>query len=622
MKIKILFCLLSFAFSLYSQSYFTPLEFQHAYKNGTRSTDGMPGPNYWQNRSVYKINANIDPQTRTLTGSEEITYYNNSPDSLKRLYIRLYQNRSKTTSPRTWQADGKNFTDGMVISKFTMNGKSYDINSPNFIDNATILIFEPDIPVLAGQTTHLTIEWKFTIPNQPNPRMGAYDSTSYMIAYWYPQMSVYDDIDQWADLQYLGSIEFYNDFSDYDVHLTVPNTFCVWATGVCQNYESVLAPRIKSRLDEAMNSDSVVHVIATSDYMMSRTALFNMNGKTNTWHFKAENVSDFAFASSDHYLWDAVSCEVEKGRRVLIGAAYKQSSWDFPSVAKISYDVIKFFSYEFPAVPYPFPRLTVFNGAGGMEFPMMVNDGTADNMNGTVGVTAHEIAHTYFPFYMGINEHRYAWMDEGMAQFLPEEIQKRLGTESDPRARNTFRYLNFAGTVDDAPMMMKSFELNSSYGNASYFKPCAAYNIMRDFLGKEKFDNTLREYMRRWNGKHPIPYDFFYTFENVLGEDLSWFFKPWFFELGYPDLSVKDVQQSGDKIRITIERIGSLPVPVAMTLNTADSTELLVYRKADVWKDGAKEIVIEEKVNAEITEVKLGTKYIPDVNEKDNVWEK
>jgi aminopeptidase N len=255
-----------------------------------------------------------------------------------------------------------------------------------------------------------------------------------------------------------------------------------------------------------------------------------------------------------------------------------------------------------------------------MEYPMMINQGGGDVRVWMVHTAVHEAGHMYFPFYMGINERKYAWMDEGMTQFVSEAVQFAIDDSIDFRARNVFRYLYRAGSDYDVPLMTPSIDVNNAYGHVSYFKPCIAYNILRDFLGEELFKKCLVEYMKRWNGRHPVPYDFFYTFNEISGQDLSWFWKSWFFETGYPDIAIKDVQQSGDKIRIVIERIGSLPVPVAMTLNTAEDTELLVYRKADVWRDGANEITIEEKVNDSITEIKLGTKYIPDVDEKDNLW--
>lgn len=619
----IIICNFIIASSAFSQSqFYIPRNFQEAYENGTRSADGKPGSNYWQNRSDYRISAQVDPSQRKLTGQEHIQYYNNSPDTLKQIVIRLYQDMNKSTGPHSSEMRKESITEGVDVQSVSIEGNAIDLSNEDKADRmGTNLYLRKINPVLPGKSVSLDIDWSFIIPKSPNPRMGAYDSTSYMVAYWYPQVSVYDDIDGWDRLNYAGNVEFYNDFSDYDVDITVPNNMCTWATGILQNPEEILSPPLLERYNSALTSDSVVNIITPQSYLQ-RMSLFNASGMTNTWHYKAENVTEFAFACSDKYLWDAVSVEVEPGRRVLTGAAYNPESKDFYQVAAIARDVIRSFSKDFPGVPYPYPRETVFNGAGGMEFPMMVNDGSTSSRRGTVNVTSHEIAHTYFPFYMGINEEKYAWMDEGWAQYLPVEIQKSLADSNDQRARNLIRYADFAGSDRDLPMMIPSYEMvGVAYGNASYFRPEVAYDILRDMLGKEMFDRCLHEYMARWNGKHPVPYDFFYTFEDVSGRQMDWFWQPWFFESGYPDLSIDSVVVSSSKIKVLISMEGKLPIPVSLTFKAADGSENNIYRTAEIWKDGNDDIWLEQNTEGKkIKSIELGSPYIPDVDKENNVY--
>jgi aminopeptidase N len=289
-------------------------------------------------------------------------------------------------------------------------------------------------------------------------------------------------------------------------------------------------------------------------------------------------------------------------------------------VAAISRQTIEYYSKVFPAVPYPYPRMTVFNGSGGMEFPMMVNEDKSNERKWTVYVTTHEIAHTYFPFYMGINERKYAWMDEGWAQNLSEKAQKLIAPDLDQQARNVFRFLNYSGNETDVPMMVTTDNVHngSSYGNSSYFRPDNAYNFLEDALGHELFMKALHEYISRWHGKHPIPYDFFFTFENVAKQDLGWFFKPWFFEQGYP--AIGNVSMKNGSLKITVEKLGNLPVPIYITAKTSDGDSLVLSESCSVWKDGHKEAVVELKTNKKIISVTLGNPYIPDAVPENNTY--
>lgn len=600
---------------------YLPLNIKKAYENGTRNYDGTPGPNYWQNSSDYKIKVEIDPEKKMLYGSETITYYNNSPDTLKTLVIRLYQDIFKIGNARDFSTKKEVINDGVNLSKIIVNGEEVDTTSSiKKIRRGTNLILKLEDPVPQQANIKLAFEWDFIIPNKTTLRMGAYDSTSFFIGYWYPQMAVYDDIDGWDYNNYGGYQEFYNDFSNFDVEIKVPNTFAVWSTGILQNPDELLTQQTLDRFNSAHNSDEVVRIVTEED--LNDGNIFNNSSSHNVWKYKTDKVPDFAFALSDHYLWDAVTTVVDSSadRAVFIQAAYKVESDDFYNVADISKKAIEFFSFEIPAVPFPYPSLTVFNGSGGMEYPMMVNDGSAKSKAGTVGVTSHEIAHTYFPFYMGTNERKYAFMDEGWAVMLPYDFQERMA-EYDPRKRQISAYQRYAGTERDVPLIVPSVSLiGATYRMYAYARPGAAYEFLRNTLGDKLFLKALHNYMSNWHGKHPIPYDFFNSMNSGAGENLDWYWKPWFFDFGYPDLSITKVVIGGTNLSVTVKKEGNIPIPIKLTFIYSDSTESVLYKDASVWSDGKDEIIITEKTTKTIEMIKLGDAHIPDVNHKRNTY--
>jgi hypothetical protein len=615
--IKIIFILLLSNNSFPQSSLYIPLNIKKAYDKETRSYDGKTGPKYWQNRSDYKIEVRIEPETRMLHGKETIKYFNNSPNKLKYIVINLYQDLNKYGNIRMRSLRKEALSDGVNIENIEINGAKVG-NWKQQRYGTNLFLYLPE-SLQTGDNITFYIEWNFIIPKGSNIRMGTYGPSTFMVAYWYPQISVYDDVDGWDRIDYTGEQEFYSDYSNYDVSVTVPNNVCVWATGVLQNPEDVMTTKYYERYNKALESNTVINIINKED--LAKGNIFNQETKYNIWHYKAENVTDFAFAMSGSYLWDAVSLRVEEGRNVLISAAYNPDSQDFYEVAEISRVTIDMLSNDFPAVPFPYPRFTVFNGSGGMEYPMMANDGTRYSKSSTVNVTSHEISHTYFPFYVGTNEKKYAWMDEGWAQVLPIKIQDSLAEGNDQAYRNVSRYLFNAGGEMEMPMMTPSNLLTyPTLGTASYFRPAVAYLILRDILGEEVFGNALREYIDRWKGKHPMPYDFFFTFNDVTGENLDWFWKLWFFERGYPDLAIKDVMHTGSKVKIIVERVGLLPIPIELKLIADDFSEIIIHNDASIWKNGDKEIIIKKDTNKKIIKVELGSILIPDVNKKNNVF--
>ncbi|MHB9039741.1 MAG: M1 family metallopeptidase [Melioribacteraceae bacterium] len=617
-----LFVVLLLCNSMYAQksSLNIPLNIQKAIDNGTRSLDGKPGPNYWQNKAEYKIKAELEPKTRKISGEESIVYFNNSHDSLKQIVIKILPDLYRKGNMRDFEISPNDITDGVHVSKIVVNREEIKTDGTDkaIRREGTNLFITPKFPIAPKSHIELKFGWSFILPKESNVRTGTYDNSSFLVAYWYPQVAVYDDIDGWDVVSYTGQVESYNDFSNYEIELTVPKNFIVWGAGILENPDEVFSKEIFARYNEANNSDKVVKIIEEKDYKITA------DKEKLTYKFKAENVPDFVFATSDHYVWDGSSLIVDKesGRRTFISAAYKKESKDFYTVAELARKAIESFSTSIPGVPFPYPKMTVFNGEGGMEFPMMVNDSSEPELQRTVHLTSHEISHTYFPFYMGINERKYAWMDEGWATMLPFDFQTSHAPGYDPRTRNAQSFSEFAGNEQDVPPMVLSYELRGpSYRTASYRRPGAAYEFLRQFLGDELFKKALHEYMNRWNGKHPIPYDFFFSFNSASGQNLDWYFNPWFFENKYPDL-ILSAKITDNGVSISIANKGGLPVPVKLKFYYEDGTNEFVYEKnADEWKNGNTTVKTVIQTKKKIKKVELGTTQIPDVNMKDNTVE-
>ncbi|MFI5212003.1 MAG: M1 family peptidase, partial [Ignavibacteria bacterium] len=258
-----------------SQELYIPLEFQAAYEDGTRSPDGKPGPEYWQNSADYKLSVILDPAAGKITGSGTIIYNNNSPDILDRIVIRLYQNLNKAGTLKDFPFNDKEFTDGIVIRSLTLNKRSYDVMSDTSLENTGTNIVIKNLNVLPKKQVTISVSWDFTIPKVNKVRMGQYDSTTFFIAYWYPQIAVYDDIDGWDMTEYTGNAEFYNDFNNYDIKITVPNNYCIWATGELQNPDELFSPHILARYKEALGSFKIVNIITAQDYLLKMSLFKN-----------------------------------------------------------------------------------------------------------------------------------------------------------------------------------------------------------------------------------------------------------------------------------------------------------------------------------------------------------
>ncbi len=609
-------------------SLYIPRNILKAYEKGTRSYDGKPGQSYWVNHSDYKIKAELFPETRTIKGYAWITYYNNSPDSLSQFVLRLYQDVFKKGNGRDWQINANDITDGVKIDTLIINGRGIDFYSKQYRvsrSSTNLLINRFPEKIAPSSSGKIEISWSLVIPKETRLRMGAYSDSTFYVAYWYPQIAVYDDVDGWDKQEYGGTVEFYNDVSNFDVEITTPGDFIVWATGVVQNAQENLTPKIYQRYRKALNSDEVVRIITAEDYKNENVTV---GSKKNIWKFKADNVPDFSFAACSNYLWDGSSTEVDlTGRRVFADAVYPQGGKFQEEVALFARLSVETLSNDLPGIPFPYPKVTVFNGerkwGGGMESPMMCNNGTYSNRAGQIGVTLHEIAHTYFPFFMGTNERKYAWMDEGWASFFTFDLVKTMEPDADelPGFVNALSYS--LGSDFMLPLVTPSYSVKTQgYGFMAYQQPAIAYLILKDFLGDELFKKCLHDYMNTWNGKHPLPYDFFFTFNRVTGEDLSWFWKPWFFESGFTDLLIESVSFEKDKnLSATIKNAGNYPVPIDLKISYLDGTEETFHKPASVWKDGKDIYQFKIAKAKEFKRIELISVLGPDSDSNGNIYE-
>ena len=616
--------LLVCASPLFSQQLFTTTQVNNAYRHGTRTPSGKPGKNYWQNQGDYDIHVTFDPSSNLLSGKEAVIYYNNSPDTLKELIIRLFPDLYKRGVLRLSAINEKDISDGVTIDSFYIGNEIPNnfSEAPDTIHKDINLIVIPEENILPHSKIRLSIQWHYFVNTGSPIRTGMVDKGSWFIAYFFPRVAVYDDIDGWDEWSYNGTQEFYNDFGNFHVDVSVPANYVVWATGDRMNPAENFSDHVIKKLQAASSSDSIIHVIDSTDYPKNNVF---PSRSTGNWKFTASNVTDFAFAVSDHYLWDASSVLVDSsgGRRTLAEAAYNKIHRDYFDVARQAHQSVFYMSHYYPKFPFPFNHITVFDGTDQMEYPMMVNDNPTQSHKDAVQLTSHEIFHSYFPFYMGINETQYAWMDEGWATIGESVISPLMGEPEGEGIFSKTRYEQISGTNKDVPLITNTkLYSNEAYLSNSYGKGGLCYYVLQDLLGDELYFRSLHQYINDWHGKHPVPYDFFYSFNNASGKNLNWFWNKWFFGWSYPDLSIKKVEKSATGTKITIENKGGLPLPVYLSIISRGKKSILKFN-AEIWKDGKKERIFSTKNSfTGISKIILGNEFIPDKFKEDNEWVK
>jgi hypothetical protein len=599
---------------------FISWDFLKAVDNDTRTMNGVPGANYFQNHAEYIIRVSFNPKNGLLNASAAIKYVNNSPDTLRSLVFRLYQNINKKGGIRDTELDPSVLHDGVRIRSMRIAGKEL-VNSKSYYmrTEGTNLMVNLSQPLVPGSSEDIDVEWSFTMPQIPLHRYGKYNENSYFVAYWYPQIAVYDDLNGWDRYNYTDTHEFYNDFNFYDVRIRVPGQYLVWATGDWQNPDEILSVRTLERLNNAFESDSKVEVVTREDI---RQKAWMRHRKEKVYHFTAGNIPDFAFAVSNNYVWDAVGALVDTttGKRVLVQAVYPVQSKYFDKVAEIGKEVIEQFSFGSYGIPYPYPVATVFNGEGGMEFPMMANNGTRLMWSGTVFLTMHELAHAYFPFLTGINERRYSWLDEGLTTYLPVETEKALKSSFYPIETIVQNYESCAGTADDIPLYVPSYQTREfAYQYYTYMRSSIALYMMEKYLGRDVFRSAIREFIDIWKYKHPSPYDLFAILKNSTEDDIDWFIDAWFFKPGWPDLGIADVTKTGNTLRIRIVKKGNMPVPVRILIRYREAEDEFLEFGPEVWKETS-QVIVTHQIIDEVEHIRINGPDIPDRDRADNFF--
>jgi hypothetical protein len=551
----------------------------------TRTASGAPGHAYWQQRADYKLRATLDETKRRISGDGAITYHNHSPDTLAYLWVQLDQNMFRADSDNrriaslpsreAWAKGGA--SDGVKFEamRFLLESRSFDggfnitsLTGANgqplkYTINKTMMRIDLPQPLKPGQSVTFALAWNFNIPemNVLGRRTGyeRFEGESnelFEVAQWFPRMAAYYDAAGWQNKQYIGDGEFTLEFGDYDVELTVPADHIVASTGVLQNPEAVLSSAQRARLDQARSSSKPVLIVTQKE---AEAAEKTRASSTRTWHFKAANVRDFAFASSRKFIWDAQGYKKDGTDMMAMSFYPKEGNplWEKYSTQAIIHTVEQYNKYSFD---YPYPVAISVNGpVGGMEYPMISFNGprpikdkktgeitySKRTKYGLIGVIIHEVGHNYFPMIVNSDERQWTWMDEGLNSFV-ELLAERAWEQDFPDARGEPRAItDYMRSRNQVPIMTNSDSVTQR-GNNAYAKPATALNILREtVLGRELFDFAFREYAQRWKFKRPTPADFFRTMEDASGTDLDWFWRGWFYTTDAVDVSVDGITEYG-----------------------------------------------------------------------------
>ncbi|WET48606.1 M1 family metallopeptidase [Chryseobacterium indologenes] len=594
----------------------------------TRSASGQPGHAYWQNSADYHLNVSLNESKKEITGTAEIKYTNNSPDKLSFLWLQLDQNlfakdsRGNAVVPLSGSrngAHGEAFEGGYTIKSVKLDGKEVHYT----ITDTRMQIDLPGELKARGGVAKIVIEYSFISPEYGSDRMGIQDTKNgkiFTMAQWYPRMCVYDDVMGWNTLPYVGASEFYLEYGDITANITVPANHYVVASGELLNEKEVYSKEETNRWNQARNSDKTVIIRPESEIGK------NTSSGTKTWKFKIKQARDFAWASSAGFILDAARINLPNGKKSLAISAYPvessgEKAWGRSTEytkAAIEHYSEKWYGYTYPAAT------NVAGNEGGMEYPGIVFCHLDSKGEELWGVTDHEFGHNWFPMIVGSNERLFAWMDEGFNTFINGISTEAFNKGEYYRKKSLGQAGNFFMNDNLEPIMVGPDNMKErSIAALAYYKPGAGLSILREsILGPEKFDKAFRTYIDRWAFKHPTPWDFFHTMENVSGEELNWFWRGWFFNKWKIDQAVKSAKYiDGDfkkGVQITVENIGQLPVPTTVQLKFKDGTTKNVKIPIEVWKRNT-EWTFQVDSNKEIKEVKLDPdSQIPDVNLNNN----
>ncbi len=613
-------------------------------KNGTstRSASGQPGAEYWQNRADYVLTAKLNEAKNEIVGTDIITYTNNSPDQMNFVWMNVDQNLFKDDSrgnavvPLTGSrngARGEIFDGGHKIKSVkiisTNKGKITESDAKYVITDTRMQVFLPEALKAKGGSVKIKIDFSYISPKEGSDRTGVLDTKNgkiFTIAQWYPRMCVYDDVRGWNTNPYLGASEFYLEYGDFDVNITVPANHIVVSSGELVNPTAVYSAAEQTRLAQAKSSDKTV-LIRTAEEVAAKANVATT--ATKTWHYKLKNARDLSWASSAAFILDGAKINLPSGKKSLALSAYPvESDGNDAWGRSTEYTKMSIENYSKRWLEYSYPAATnVAGNEGGMEYPGIVFCSWESKGESLWGVTDHEFGHNWFPMIVGSNERLFAWMDEGFNTFInslsskdfnngeykenPADLHRMAEVYTNPKLE----------TIMSSPDNMKE----ANIGLLCYSKPSAGLIILREqVLGAERFDLAFRTYVERWAYKHPTPDDFFRTMENVAGEDLSWFWRGWFeynwrFDQGINAIKyVKNDPKQG--VVITIENFERMPMPVVLDIKLKSGGVERVKLPVEIWQKNTS-WTFKHNSTEEIESITLDPDHaFPDSNEANNIW--
>jgi len=622
---------------------------RRAFDAGTRDLTGRPGPNYWQLETDFTIQARLDPATQTITGTETILIHNNSPVALNDLAMRLDHNIFRGLVPRGTSVPAEN-TDGMVVTRLAIDGAEVSLapasaggrrgggagappaqrtNSVSGLDQTLARIILAN-PIPSKGTARLEVAWRTKLPGGPNGRghrmTQRWDDALFQPTQWFPRLAKYDDMRGWDTSLYLGPSEFYNNFGKFDVKIDVPGGWIVSGTGVLQNPDQVLTATARQRLASVLGSDAIVTIVGADE---SGPGKSTAPGERLVWHFVADKVNDFAWATARNFVWQATRATIPGKGPVPIHMVFQpEHAAQFANAGQITRHALEFYSKLW--APYPFPQLTLQDGpSAGMEYPMVINSNQ--------GAADHETGHQWWPMVVGTNETRYGWMDEGFNQYM--NVLSGADTRGVPANLNGAgqSYGRTSGNEDEAAMMWSANDAGVMYSFQTYSKTPLMLSMLGGIVGDDAVQRAMSDYTKAWSFKHPSPWDYIFFMNNALKQDLGWFWYYWLWTTESVDGRITNVATAGARTTVTVRQDGQMPSPVVLKVKFAaggaalnampnakmiDATTAVVTWPVEVWFNGSRtfDAVLDFGGRA-IESVTLDPLCrFPDRDPNDNVW--
>jgi len=608
----------------------------------TRSASGQPGFEYWQNRADYLLTAKLDEANNEISGSTVITYTNNSPDKMSFLWMYLDQNLFKEDSrgnavvPISGSrngAQGQIFDGGFKIKSVKIivsnKGVSIEKEAKYLITDTRMQVFLPQELNSKGGIIKIKVDFSFISPIEGSDRMGILGTKNgkiFTVAQWYPRMCVYDDIQGWNTNPYQGASEFYLEYGNFDVNITVPSNHFVVCSGELTNTKEVYSIEQQKLWEQASKSDQTVIIRSAEEVNNASKSISN---SYKTWRFRIKNARDVSWASSPAFILDAARINLPSGKKAMAISAYPfESDGNQAWGRSTEYTKTSIENYSKRWFEYPYPAATNVAGiAGGMEYPGIVFCGYRAKNGDLWGVTDHEFGHIWFPMIVGSNERLYGWMDEGFNTFINSlsSVDFNKGEYKEPIADLHNNSENYTHPKLEAIISSPDNMKERNIGTLCYSKPAAGLTILREqILGNERFDFAFRTYVERWAYKHPAPDDFFRTMENVAGEDLGWFWRGWFLNNWRLDQGINSVKYVNDNpklgIYITIENFEKMVMPVVIDIKTKSGKVSRVKLPVEIWQKNVN-WTFKHNSNEEIEIVTIDPDHVfPDYNESNNTW--